>query len=520
MQPSRFRLIALAITFALAACGGQGDEAATGTGGAAVDTVAGGDTGTSAADPDAGLVEATGSPRGRAGMQALLDKEGTPVPVVDFDPASVPPTASAPGALPVFSMPRGYTAAEGPNVRSYARFPFRLGDGVHWVEGSSWSARIGVDDDAFPDKDYSPLEVRRNLEAVLAQAGAKQVYEGPLQRDLYYGSVEDEIGDGFIEVVNYDADTPTSVYVIRHGDRSVWIQLASDGHGTGVIVVDEKPFESSSRWSDEFPYLSMPVGYELRNHELRRDYDAFPFWTGTAFEEVEGKAYAADFDAEEDTYSMHEVRRNLEAMMKEAGGVLVHAGTVPAEQSETIPFERKSPYGNAAGYSWHEDDRSTWRVDLDDGREVWIHARLDPRAAGWVVVERQGFQQTSSLLEADALKAKIDADGRVAIEVNFAVDAAEILPDSQPQLDQVLELLRGNPELRLLVEGHTDGSGDAAHNQRLSERRAAAVVAELVRQGIDAARLASAGHGATRPVASNADEAGKARNRRVELVKR
>jgi OmpA-OmpF porin, OOP family len=516
MRHARFRLIPLALAVALAACGGQADEATTGPGAGADDAVAAGDAGSAAAAADASPVEESG---GGADPRGLLDREGAPVPVVDFDPGSVPLAGSAPGALPVFTLPRGYETAEGPNVRGYARFPFRLGDGVHWVEGASWSARIGVDDDAFPDKDYSPLEVRRNLEAVLAQAGAKQVYEGLLQSDMYYGSVEDEVGHGFIEAVNYDADTPASVFVIRHDGRTVWIQLAFDSHGTGVVAMDEKPFEASSRWSGAFPYLSMPAGYDLRNQELQRDYDAFPFWTGTAFEDVEGKSYAADFDAEEETFSMHEVRRNLEAMMKEAGGVLVHAGPVPEEQSETIPFDRKSPYGNAAGYSWHEDDRSTWRVDLGDGRQVWIHARLDPRAAGWVVVEREGFKQTSALLAADALKARIDADGRVAIEVNFAVDAAEILPDSQPQVDQVLALLRDNPGLRLSVEGHTDGSGDAGHNQSLSERRAAAVVAALARQGIDAPRLRSAGYGATRPVASNDDASGKARNRRVELVK-
>jgi OmpA-OmpF porin, OOP family len=518
MHHARTRLIALAIVAALSACDRGADGQPTAPAADADRTAAVGEGAGVSGEDDAAQPAAAAAPA-TAGDDVLLDKEGVPVTLAAFDRNDVAEAPGAPGALPVFSLPRGYTTREGPQVLAFARFPFRLGDGLHWVEGASWSTRIGVDDDAFPDKDYSPLEVRRNLEAVLEQAGAKRVFEGPLRRDLYYGSLADEIGDGFIEAVNYGADTPTSVYVIRHGERTVWIQLTFDSHATGVMAVEERPFEATARWSDDFPHLSLPPGYELRNRELRRDYDAFPFWTGAAFEEIEGKTYAADFGAEEETYSMHEVRRNLEAMMDDAGGVLVHAGPVPKEASESIPFERKSPYGNAAGYSWHQDDRGTWRVDLDDGRQVWIHARLDPRAAGWVVVEREGFQQTSSLLEADALKAKIDADGRVAIEVNFAVDAADILPDSQPQLAQVLELMRADPGLRLAVEGHTDGSGDPAHNQSLSGRRAAAVVAELTRQGIDASRLASAGYGATRPVASNADDAGKARNRRVELVR-
>ncbi len=511
------RAFALVLVAALSACNGE-PEPAPAADAAEPAMEAAPEDGPGAQEAQAAdAAVATGE--GDAGATALVDDDGKPLPLVAFDIDSVPVGEGTLGPLPVFSMPRGYTTADDPDVRAYARFPFRVEQGLHWVEGPSWSGRIGVDDDAAPDKDYSPLEVRRNLEAVLAQAGAQRVYDGPLRRELYYGSLEDEIGHGFIDAVNHGADTPTQVYVLRRPGRTVWIQLAFDSHAAGVVALEEKPFEATSRWSGEFPYLSMPAGAELRNRELRRDYDAFPFWTGTAFEDVEGKAYAADFDAEEDTFSMHEVRRNLEAMMKEAGGVLVHAGPVPEAQSEKIPTERKSPYASAAGYSWHEDDRSTWRVDLDDGRQVWIHARLDPRTAGWVVVEREGFRQTSALLAAEALKAKIDADGRVAIEVNFAVDAADILPESQPQVDQVLALLRGHPALRLSVEGHTDGSGDAGHNQTLSERRAAAVVAALTDQGIDASRLQSAGHGATRPVASNADAAGKARNRRVELVK-
>lgn len=518
MTRVRSRLLAVALLSALCACGAQpdGDPAVSpdGTGPGAGSP--GNEALPAAVPADQDAAAAVPAP----GSDQLLDRAGAPVPLVAFDPGTVSPAATAPGALPVFSLPRGYMAIEGPRVRAHARFPFRLGNGLHWVEGPSWSSRIGVDKDAFPDKQFSPLELRRNLEAVLEQAGARRVYDGPLQRDMYYGTLDEEIGGGFIDVVNRDEDTPTQVFVIRHAERTVWIQLVLDTHDTGVVAVDETPFQATSRWSDVFPHLSLPAGYERRNRGLQRDYDAFPFWTGTAFEEVEGKAYAVGFDAGRNTTSMYEVRRNLEAMMAEAGGVLVHAGAVPKEQAATITADRISSYSDAAGYSWDEDERSTWRVELDGGRQVWIHARLDSRAAGWVVVEREGFQQTSALLAADAMQKAIADDGRVAIAVNFAVDKADILPESQPQLDQVAALLRADDTLRLWVDGHTDGSGDATRNRTLSTARAASVVASLVAAGIAADRLESRGFGADRPLADNATDAGKARNRRVELVKR
>ena len=127
--------------------------------------------------------------------------------------------------------------------------------------------------------------------------------------------------------------------------------------------------------------------------------------------------------------------------------------------------------------------------------------------------------QTAGLLPASALKQQLDADGRVAIQVNFAVDKAEILPESRPQIEQVLALLRDDPALSLSVEGHTDATGDADHNQRLSQARAQSVMAALVEQGIEAERLQAAGFGQSRPMADNDTEEGRARNRRVELVR-
>ncbi|WP_242478857.1 OmpA family protein [Hymenobacter lapidiphilus] len=82
------------------------------------------------------------------------------------------------------------------------------------------------------------------------------------------------------------------------------------------------------------------------------------------------------------------------------------------------------------------------------------------------------------------------------------------------------KLLEQSPPLRLAVQGHTDNEGTTAHNQQLSEARAKSVVAALTAASISAGRLQAAGFGQTQPLADNATEAGRAQNRRVELVKR
>ncbi|MGB5736222.1 MAG: OmpA family protein, partial [Thiohalocapsa sp.] len=84
-------------------------------------------------------------------------------------------------------------------------------------------------------------------------------------------------------------------------------------------------------------------------------------------------------------------------------------------------------------------------------------------------------------------------------------------------LDRVTTLLEQRPDLTARVEGHTDSSGGAAINQDLSQQRAQAVMQALITRGVAGDRLSAKGYGAERPIASNATEAGRRANRRVEI---
>ena len=116
----------------------------------------------------------------------------------------------------------------------------------------------------------------------------------------------------------------------------------------------------------------------------------------------------------------------------------------------------------------------------------------------------------------------IGAVGHVAVYgVYFDVDKADIKPESAPALQEMAKLLEQQPRLNVAIVGHTDNVGTLDHNLLLSERRADAVVRALVSQyRIDAKRLMPKGVGPLAPVASNAAEEGRAKNRRVELVAR
>jgi len=109
--------------------------------------------------------------------------------------------------------------------------------------------------------------------------------------------------------------------------------------------------------------------------------------------------------------------------------------------------------------------------------------------------------------------------GRVRLYgINFDVDSDVIRDESRPTLDKIIAMLKSESAMQLIIEGHTDSDGDTDHNQILSQQRAESVKLYLVSGGISSSRLFTKGYGESTPVASNITAAGKAQNRRVELV--
>ena len=102
--------------------------------------------------------------------------------------------------------------------------------------------------------------------------------------------------------------------------------------------------------------------------------------------------------------------------------------------------------------------------------------------------------------------------------VNFAFDKYNISPEAAVILDEAAAILKRNPDVRVNVDGYTDSIGTKEYNQKLSERRAAAVADYLGAQGVDRSRLTPRGFGMSNPVDSNKTKEGRAKNRRVELL--
>jgi outer membrane protein OmpA-like peptidoglycan-associated protein len=139
-----------------------------------------------------------------------------------------------------------------------------------------------------------------------------------------------------------------------------------------------------------------------------------------------------------------------------------------------------------------------------------------------ILIEGKPMDKGMLTVAANALDQSLISTGKAVIYgITFDFDKADIRAESKPQLDQIAQLLSDHTELKLAITGHTDNQGNADYNQKLSQRRADAIVAALAGgYNISADRLSAQGMGASAPVASNDNDEGRAKNRRVELVKR
>ncbi|MFY9223594.1 MAG: OmpA family protein [Blastocatellia bacterium] len=222
------------------------------------------------------------------------------------------------------------------------------------------------------------------------------------------------------------------------------------------------------------------------------EFESYAFQTGKGRETVEGRKTRIIYErdrATEDPGGLA-VRRNYENAITKVGGKVVYS----------------------------DGKQSILKIDTKEG-EVWaeINAASIVHRYFLTIVERKPLEQ---VIAAEAILAALDKDGFIALYILFDFNKADIKAESQPIIDQIVSLLKQNPELKVNIEGHTDNVGSPETNKILSQSRAQAVVKAIISQAIAKERLIAIGHGEEKPIADNRTEEGRAKNRRVELVKR
>ena len=251
--------------------------------------------------------------------------------------------------------------------------------------------------------------------------------------------------------------------------------------------------------SKDYPGITRMPGYFIY------DYSELPFDSYTFTVKEAGKTKDMKVEGHKYTY-----RYNLK-----------DGATMPSALQILRNYENAARTAGGQVLS-ESEDTTTIRLPKG-GKETWIEVSTSNIPSGMFIamniIEREGMKQEVTM-DAAAMAQGLSDAGEVAIYgIYFDTGKSDMKPESEPALDEIAKLLKGNPPLKVFIVGHTDMVGDPAANVKLSQARAQAVVTALVtKNGIAAARLTPFGAGPYAPVASNKTEEGRAKNRRVELV--
>jgi outer membrane protein OmpA-like peptidoglycan-associated protein len=239
-------------------------------------------------------------------------------------------------------------------------------------------------------------------------------------------------------------------------------------------------------------FVSRLAGYYIGHCDIR-DFDQYTFMGGTDQEtKVEGKYVDIQYYQPDDATpnSPLKVERNYENALTASGWTILDKG-----------------------------DGYLTAKQIKNGTERWIElSHNDGNNYVLDMVQKAGMAQ--SVVTADDMATALNRDGRISLHINFDTGKSTITPDSQPIIDQIVAMMKSNSGLKLSVEGNTDNVGSAQANQALSLTRAQAVVTAVSGAGVTASRMTAVGHGQDNPVADNSTDAGRAQNRRVDLVKK
>jgi outer membrane protein OmpA-like peptidoglycan-associated protein len=223
-----------------------------------------------------------------------------------------------------------------------------------------------------------------------------------------------------------------------------------------------------------------------------KSFNSFDFYMKEGTKTLEGERTKIQYYLQEGSPqpSFLQIRRNYGNALKNIGG--------------TVLFD--------------EERRGTYKVGKG-GKEVWIalEAFNEGRNYELVVLEMEAMTQE---VTADAMYDALNKDGFIALYINFDTGKSNIKPESMTIIDQIAALLKAHADLKVSIEGHTDNVGTPESNKTLSQQRAKSVMSAVVQKGIAADRMAAVGWGQEKPIADNRSEDGRAKNRRVEVVKK
>lgn len=274
----------------------------------------------------------------------------------------------------------------------------------------------------------------------------------------------------------------------------------------GLIFVlagfDVSTADPDKKGSKDHPLLTRMPNFHITEYQ-DIEFDNFKFSVDenkkSVQVNVEGHKYSIRYDLDKGATTPGKLMivRNIENALKNIGG--------------KVMVDVSVQYGAF---------RSSTIVVQKEGKETWVNVKASDAIYNLTIVEKEGMKQ-EVVANAEVMGNDINTIGHAVIYgIYFDTGKSEIKPESDAAISEIAKLLKNNSGLKIYVVGHTDSAGSFDSNMELSKGRAGAVAKTLTaNHGIEAGRLKSYGVSSLAPVATNDTEEGKAKNRRVELVK-
>lgn len=275
-----------------------------------------------------------------------------------------------------------------------------------------------------------------------------------------------------------------------------------------------------------FPFITAPTGLKISNEKDGIseffDFETMENYTGTSIYSTEGKLGVLAFEgAAGKDFNQKLFDKSIYDYLDKIGAKKIYQGNFPEDENQRTKLEKNMWSGKhrTVGIVRESDSPFAVYAFKNNGKKYVANVQSNSAQGNVFIMELKDFDQTIKKYSAEQMKADIDKTGKAILYINFDTDKATLQSDGQKTVEEILALLNANPSLKLSIEGHTDNSGNATRNQKLSVDRANTVMYALAAKGIDIKRLKATGFGSDKPLKPNDSEANKAENRRVELVK-
>lgn len=287
--------------------------------------------------------------------------------------------------------------------------------------------------------------------------------------------------------------------------------------GSTSFNIEDIPYSTADL--GDFPFFKLPKGLKEMNKPLLRNFDVCFFPIDGIMKPFEGKLYKINVNAERgEEFSQRYFEKSMEDYLASVGAVKVFDGEITREAYDK--YEKEDPNkGGEGDIGYFNEPIKFYVIRSKEKGNIYVQYSADNASGKLNVLQEEAFKQTMTKVTADDIAKDLSEKGKSILYINFDVDKSNVTKEGQEVVNQIATALKKDSTLKIAIEGHTDNTGDAAHNKRLSNDRANSVMNNLVVNGIDKARLAANGFGAEKPLVANDTDDNKAKNRRVELVK-